>query len=148
MGHHLPGMIRAYGDKALFQRFRVRFIVAPIALLVVCIWSSFYNVQAVQLVALAWGIWHGLMQTYGFSRIYDSKASANAAARARADFALCVAWFIAAVLLSPLRFRSALDLYYDSGRPGHCEHGLLLESGLAIVAVLVAVTLFCLAPLD
>jgi hypothetical protein len=30
MGHHLPGMIRAYGDCALFQRFRWRFICAPI----------------------------------------------------------------------------------------------------------------------
>src|SRR5215212_10648884 len=36
MGHHLPGMIRAYGDRALFQRFRVRFVVAPLALLAVC----------------------------------------------------------------------------------------------------------------
>ena len=26
MGHHLPGMMRAYGDKALFERFRWRFI--------------------------------------------------------------------------------------------------------------------------
>ena len=32
MGHHLPGMIRAYGDRALFQRFRWRFICAPIFL--------------------------------------------------------------------------------------------------------------------
>ena len=23
MGHHLPGMIRAYGDRALFQRFKI-----------------------------------------------------------------------------------------------------------------------------
>src|SRR5438105_9841249 len=30
MGHHLPGMIRAYGDRALFQRFKWRFIFAPI----------------------------------------------------------------------------------------------------------------------
>ncbi|MBX6326297.1 MAG: hypothetical protein IRY93_09705, partial [Chthoniobacterales bacterium] len=30
MGHHLPGMIRAYGDRALFERFRWRFICAPI----------------------------------------------------------------------------------------------------------------------
>ena len=29
MGHHLPGMIRAYGDRALFERFRWRFIFAP-----------------------------------------------------------------------------------------------------------------------
>jgi Tfp pilus assembly protein PilF len=117
MGHHLPGMIRAYGDKALFHRFRTRFVVAPLGLLAVCIWSAFYNVQAVQLVALAWGIWHGLMQTYGFSRIYDAKSSTGAAARARTDLALCVAWFVAAVLLSPLRFRSCLDLYYESGGP-------------------------------
>ena len=117
MGHHLPGMIRAYGDRALFNRFRTRFIVAPLALLVICIWSSLYNVQAVQLVAMAWGIWHGMMQTYGFGRIYDAKASAAAAGRARSDLMLCFAWFLAAVLLSPMRFRTLLDLYYESGGP-------------------------------
>src|SRR5947208_1695956 len=117
MGHHLPGMIRAYGDRALFDRFKIRFVVAPVALLAVCIWSSVYNIQAVQLVALAWGIWHGMMQTYGFCRIYDAKASAKAAARARIDLALCFAWFLGAVLLSPMRFRGSLSLYYESGGP-------------------------------
>jgi Flp pilus assembly protein TadD len=117
MGHHLPGMIRAYGDRSLFARFKIRFIVAPVALLAVCIWSSVYNIQAIQLVAMAWGIWHGMMQTYGFCRIYDAKASARAAARARVDLALCVAWFSAAVLLSPMRFRTLLELYYESGGP-------------------------------
>src|SRR5437763_16196432 len=107
----------AYGDRALFQRFKLRFIVAPLAILAVCVWSSFYNIQAVQLVAMAWGIWHGMMQTYGFCRIYDAKASARAAARARGDLALCFAWFLGAVLLSPMRFRSSLDLYYESGGP-------------------------------
>jgi Tfp pilus assembly protein PilF len=117
MGHHLPGMIRAYGDRALFDRFKVRFVVAPLAILAVCIWSSLYNIQAVQLVAMAWGIWHGMMQTYGFCRIYDAKASAKAVSRARADLALCFAWFSGAVLLSPVRFRSLLELYYESGGP-------------------------------
>jgi len=110
-------MIRAYGDRALFHRFKTRFIAAPIVLLAVCIWGSIYDVQAIQLVAMAWGIWHGLMQTYGFCRIYDAKASAKAASRARVDLALCIAWFSAAVLLSPMRFRTALDLYYESGGP-------------------------------
>src|SRR6478672_4266969 len=80
--------VGAYGDRALFDRFKTRFIVAPIALLAVSIWSSLYNIQAIQLVAMAWGIWHGMMQTYGFCRIYDAKASARAAARARVDLAL------------------------------------------------------------
>jgi Flp pilus assembly protein TadD len=117
MGHHLPGMIRAYGDRALFRRFRTRFVVAPVALLAICVWASVYNIQAVQLVALAWGIWHGMMQTYGFCRIYDAKASGKAAARARTDLALCFAWFLGAVVLSPMRFRTCLDLYYESGGP-------------------------------
>jgi len=117
MGHHLPGMIRAYGDRALFDRFKIRFVVAPLAILAVCIWSSAYDIQAVQLVAMSWGIWHGMMQTYGFCRIYDAKASAKAAARARMDLALCFAWFSAAVLLSPMRFRTLLELYYESGGP-------------------------------
>src|SRR3954463_13940925 len=112
MGHHLPGMIRAYGDRALFDRFKIRFIVAPLVILAVCVWSSLYNIQAIQLVAMAWGIWHGMMQTYGFCRIYDAKVSARAAFRARVDLALCFAWFSAAVVLSPVRFRSLLELYY------------------------------------
>src|ERR1043165_1457718 len=117
MGHHLPGMIRAYGDPALFNRFKVRFIVAPLAILAICIWSSFYNIQAIQLVAMAWGIWHGMMQTYGFGRIYDGKASAKDLSRARIALALCFAWFSAAVLLSPMRFRTLFELYYESGGP-------------------------------
>jgi len=115
MGHHLPGMIRAYGDRALFARFRTRFIVAPIVLVAVSVWASLYNIQAIQLLALVWGIWHGMMQTYGFGRIYDAKASARAPARARADLALCFAWFLGAVLLSPMRMRTLLDVYYESG---------------------------------
>jgi Tfp pilus assembly protein PilF len=133
MGHHLPGMIRAYSDRALFDRFKTRFIVAPIVLLTVAVWASLYNVQAIQLLALVWGIWHGMMQTYGFSRIYDAKASARAAARARADLALCFAWFLAAVLLSPMRLRTLLDVYYESG-------GLVIPAA-AVAAVRVAVVI-------
>jgi hypothetical protein len=139
MGHHLPGMIRAYGDRALFRRFRVRFVVAPLALLAVCIWASVYNIQAVQLVALAWGIWHGMMQTYGFCRIYDAKASGKASARARTDLALCFAWFLGAVLLSPMRFRSFLDLYYESGGPV-VPPALIVDLQYAVGFVLAAVT--------
>lgn len=140
MGHHLPGMIRAYGDRALFDRFKVRFVVAPLAILAVCIWSSLYNIQAVQLVAMAWGIWHGMMQTYGFCRIYDAKASAKAAARARIDLALCFAWFSAAVLLSPMRFRTLLELYYESGGPVLAST-VVAGMRLAVIVALALVTI-------
>src|SRR6185437_15310268 len=45
MGHHLPGMIRAYGDRALFDRFRTRFVVAPVFLLVVCVGFYFWDTE-------------------------------------------------------------------------------------------------------
>jgi Tfp pilus assembly protein PilF len=139
MGHHLPGMIRAYGDRALFDRFKVRFVVAPLALLAICVWSSVYNIQAIQLVALAWGIWHGMMQTYGFCRIYDSKASGKAASRARTDLALCFSWFLAAVVLSPMRFRTCLDLYYESGGPV-LPRQIILGLQYGVIAALAFVT--------
>src|SRR6476620_257850 len=139
MGHHLPGMIRAYGDRALFRRFRIRFVVAPLALLAVCVWGSVYNIQAIQLVALAWGIWHGMMQTYGFCRIYDAKASGKAAARARTELARCFGWFLAAVVLSPMRFRTCLDLYYESGGV-LVEPSIILGLKYTVVAALALVT--------
>src|SRR5438045_6647316 len=38
MGHHLPGMIRAYCDRALFNRFKIRLFVAPMSIPAVCSW--------------------------------------------------------------------------------------------------------------
>jgi len=142
MGHHLPGMIRAYGDRTLFDRFKIRFVVAPLAILAVCVWSSVYNIQAIQLVAMAWGIWHGMMQTYGFCRIYDAKASARAAARARVDLALCFAWFAGAVLLSPMRFRTLFELYYESGGPVIASAAVAAIRTAVVVGLVVVTIVF------
>src|SRR6266704_6192312 len=51
MGHHLPGMIRAYGDRALFERFKWRFILAPLFLLVVSAIFSLWDLKVVVLLA-------------------------------------------------------------------------------------------------
>jgi tetratricopeptide (TPR) repeat protein len=115
MGHHLPGMIRAYGDRALFQRFRWRFICAPIFLVVVCAAFSLWELKGIVLVAFIWGVWHGMMQTYGFCRIYDAKVGSFAEITRRLDFALCGIWFATAVLLSPQRMTDTLETYYSAG---------------------------------
>jgi hypothetical protein len=117
MGHHLPGMIRAYGDRALFQRFRWRFICAPIFLVVVCAAFSVWDLKGIVLVAFMWGVWHGMMQTYGFCRIYDAKVGSFAEITRRLDFALCGIWFATAVLLSPQRMTDTLETYYSAGGP-------------------------------
>jgi tetratricopeptide (TPR) repeat protein len=115
MGHHLPGMIRAYGDRMLFQRFRWRFICAPIFLVVVCAAFSVWDLKGIVLVAFIWGVWHGMMQTYGFCRIYDAKVGSFAELTRRLDFALCGIWFATAVLLSPQRMTDTLETYYSAG---------------------------------
>ncbi len=117
MGHHLPGMIRAYGDRALFQRFRWRFICAPVFLVVVCAAFSLWDLKGIVLVAFVWGVWHGMMQTYGFCRIYDAKVGSFAELTRRLDFAVCGIWFATAVLLSPQRMTDTMESYYAAGGP-------------------------------
>src|SRR5437764_427975 len=117
MGHHLPGMIRAYGDRALFERFKWRFIFAPVFLLGICVAFTWWDLKGIVLVVFFWGVWHGMMQTYGFCRIYDAKAGSFAALTRRLDFATCGIWFAAAVLLSPQRMADTLETYYASGGP-------------------------------
>jgi len=101
MGHHLPGMIRAYGDRALFERFRWRFIIAPIFLLAVCVGFYFWDIKTnpVVMIVFLWGVWHGMMQTYGFGRIYDAKTGSFAALTRRLVLATCGIWFAAGVFL-------------------------------------------------
>src|SRR5437867_6159596 len=139
MGHHLPGMIRAYGDRALFQRFRYRFIFAPIFLVVVCAAFSLWDLKGIVLVAFLWGVWHGMMQTYGFCRIYDAKVGSFAELTRRLDFALCGIWFATAVLLSPQRMTDTLETYYSAGGP-FIQPTLLrsAQQGLLTLALLVS----------
>ena len=88
MGHHLPGMIRAYGDRALFERFKWRFILAPLFLLAVCVAFFWWDLKGILLVVFFWGVWHGLMQTYGFLRIYDAKVGSVSRLTARLQEAI------------------------------------------------------------
>jgi tetratricopeptide (TPR) repeat protein len=117
MGHHLPGMIRAYGDRALFERFKWRFTFAPLFLLAVCTTFYWWDLKGIVLVVFIWGVWHGMMQTYGFCRIYDAKMGSFAALTRRLDLATCGIWFATAVLLSSQRMTDTLDTYYAAGGP-------------------------------
>jgi len=143
MGHHLPGMIRAYGDRALFQRFRWRFIVAPLFLVGTCIVFYAWDLKGILLVVFFWGVWHGMMQTYGFCRIYDAKTRSFAALNRRLDFLTCGVWFATAVFLSSPRMTDTLGAYYSSGAP-FIPFWVLraLQQGLLMVAIGVGVLFF------
>ncbi|MBK9384098.1 MAG: hypothetical protein IPN34_04675 [Planctomycetes bacterium] len=117
LGHHLPGMLRAYGDRALFARFRTRFLLAPLFLALVCAGFQLAGLHGLAVIALAWGIWHGWMQTFGFARIYDAKRGSTARTTARIDFALCAAMFAGPVVLSSQRSIQVLEALAACGVP-------------------------------
>lgn len=112
LGHHLPGMIRAYGDRALYREYRMRFIVAPIFLLLVCLLCTLYEYDGITFIVYAWGLWHGLMQTYGFVRIYDAKRGSFAKATQKLDFQMCFWWFMCGLFLSPSRFFMMVEIWH------------------------------------
>src|SRR5437667_2205138 len=143
MGHHLPGMIRAYGDRALFERFRWRFIFAPLFLLMTCPAFYWWDLKGIILVVFFWGVWHGMMQTYGFCRIYDAKTGSFAALTRRLDFATCATWFAAAVLLSPQRMADTLETYYASGGP-FIPPSLLHNGQQIVIAIAITVAVLFL----
>ncbi len=144
MGHHLPGMIRAYGDRALFERFKWRFILAPLFLLTVCVAFFWWDLKGILLVVFFWGVWHGLMQTYGFCRIYDAKTGTFDALTRRLDFAMCVIWFATAVALSPYRLGDTLDTYYMCGGPFIAPSIIHHGQQLILLAAVVVSVLFIL----
>jgi len=115
VGHHLPGMIRAYGDADLFARYRVRFIVAPIFLIAVSVFYSFYRPDALGVVIVTWGFWHSQAQVYGFLRIYDSKVGLTDQPSAWVDRLVCLSWFGGGILMSDGRVTDFLKVYYSTG---------------------------------
>jgi hypothetical protein len=116
IGHHLPGMLRAYGDRELYRRFRWRFTLVPLLLMLVCSFAFLTGVNSGLLaVAAVWGWWHYLMQTYGFCRIYDAKVGSFAASTRWLDQALCLVWFLAAVVLNDNALYGFVENFYQSG---------------------------------
>ncbi len=119
LGHHLPGMMRAYGDRDLFARFKARFIAGPIVLIGTCFAFALLDsgMHAITLIAYGWGVWHGAMQVYGFLRIYDAKVKSFARWTTRLDQAMCIAWFGAGIFFSSSRTHFILEAFYLAGGP-------------------------------
>src|SRR5437763_1831570 len=135
MGHHLPGMIRAYGDRALFERFSWRFIFAPIFLISVCVAFYWWDLKGIVLVVFFWGVWHGMMQTYGFCRIYDAKMGSFAALTRRLDFATCATWFAAGWKKAARSAASCALFFGGAVRSADCISGWFLPTVLSATSV-------------
>ncbi len=148
IGHHLPGFLRAYGDPALFRRFRWRFLLAPPLVLATAILFTSRKFHGLTLILFVWATWHIIMQTYGLMRIYDLKRGIRAAWDARMDFCVCAAMFVAGILFSQARLFSILEIFQGVGiglAPPKTIAVLrwTLGTGIGIVLVAYAIQVLC-----
>ncbi len=138
LGHHLPGMMRAYGDRDLFARFRWRFMLAPplVALAYYPIYN--YHFGLYRLIILTWATWHGFMQVYGFVRIYDAKVGSTSRATANWDWLVCLWGFVTPQLLRPESASQLLTQWHAAGGPP-ISPGIVNGArwGCALITVLV-----------
>lgn len=140
VGHHLPGFIRTYGNRDLFTRYRARFLLAPPLFFAACLGFSFYDLHGMIVFQFVWSAWHGMMQHYGFVRIYDAKLGQTSKHWANLDFALALSGFFCVLLWSPVQGAALFDGLLQSGMPVPSESVMqaLRQLGLAAVAVIVA----------
>lgn len=117
-GHYFATFVRAYGDRELFARFKTRLLLAPPALLILCV-SMFASGHgpALMLVTALWAFWHWLAQAFGFARIYDIKVGSYAPRTALLDKALVIAGFLGAVTLNSGSIATFGKLFLDAGLP-------------------------------
>ncbi|RMG54209.1 MAG: tetratricopeptide repeat protein [Acidobacteria bacterium] len=116
-GHHLPGFLRIYGDRELFARYRLRFLLAPPLFFLAALGFRSYEFHTLFLFLSAWDIWHVLMQHYGFMRIYDAKRGATSPLPARLDWTVSLCWYLTLILNSPHYSHNLLRLAYQAGIP-------------------------------
>lgn len=138
VGHHLPSFLRTYGDPQLFRHFRIRLIIAPFLVFAVTLAFSLKGLHGMLLVSMCWSIWHGMMQHFGFLRIYDAKVRSLSPVTARLDWWISAVWFGLCLVHSPTQGGSLLDALYNSGIPivplAYIEH---VRTFFVVAAVLV-----------
>ena len=137
LGHHLPGMMRAYGDRELYSRFYWRFVLTPPLLFLAYFPLYYYHYDLYRAIILVWATWHALMQVYGFVRIYDAKVGSISTVTAYWDWLLCLFGFVLPQLIRPEQVANNLVLWHSLGGP-RISSGLLQAvqwSGLAVFII-------------
>ena len=140
-GHYFATFVRAYGDADLFARFRVRFVVVPIVLLLTCVGAFAFGFGAeLTILVAAWAFWHWLAQAFGFARIYDIKVGSFHPRTALLDKALVVAGFVGTATLTDGAVATFGKLLLDAGVPlPSAATVATLQTGIAAVVVAVGV---------
>jgi len=68
--HLFITVLRAYGNKTIFSKFKRRLLLGPLAIFLF-VYSYEWVFMLTLFVNIWWDVYHSACQTYGFSRLYD-----------------------------------------------------------------------------
>jgi hypothetical protein len=138
VGHHVPTMLRAYGDPDEFGRNRFQFLAIPICVAPIVLGLTMLDSRLLTLI-FVWDQYHFIRQHYGFMRIYDVKAGASSAFDMRLDQWLCYSFFACILTHSGFYGYMYADAFYNLGVS--FPHWLVvgLENGSLLLAIVVGI---------
>jgi len=97
--HVLLVFTRSHMNMTVFKRYKYRFTLIPL-LALAGMWVSPIVFGIMSAIGLYWDEWHSLMQTFGFGRIYDTRAGNPAAIGRKRDMVFCfIIGFLPALVL-------------------------------------------------
>lgn len=97
MAHLGLVLFRSHANVNIFNQYRFRFTVVPIALFVSMMMSSVVLVM-VSVLATWWDVYHSSLQTFGIGRIYDRKAGNDPDVGRRLDIGLNLLMYAGPIL--------------------------------------------------
>lgn len=111
--HHLPGFLRAYGTREIFDANRARLVLAPILIFATLGILEWQGVRGYIIVLWFFNWWHTAMQNYGLMRIYERKSLPAVSYSVKLDLISVIVWhFTATELLSDdMRFDLSQHLF-------------------------------------
>jgi hypothetical protein len=114
IGHHVPTMLRAYGDPDEFARNRFQLLAVPLCVAPIVLGLTILDSRFLTLI-FVWDQYHFIRQHYGFMRIYDVKAGSNSVFDAKLDQWLCFSFFAAILAHSGFYGYMYADAFYNLG---------------------------------
>ena len=114
IGHHVPTLLRAYGDPDEYARNRVRLITVPLCVAPIVIGLTLLDTRLLTLI-FVWDQYHFVRQHYGFMRIYNVKAGVKGDVDIRLDQWLCFSFFICILAHSGFYGYMYADSFYNLG---------------------------------
>lgn len=115
--HHFVTWLRIYGSPSEFGRFKERFVLSPLLLVVFTYALIQYAPLSLVLIVTLWDHQHSLMQQYGFARVYDFKAKTGAPSTAKFDLAFNWIFFGNMLVVSPLFSVIWVRMLHEWGLP-------------------------------